>query len=1275
MRCGHWTLVALQGFGLFLLLSLSVNIHAKVNKRHKYIFFSQVVNLFDIRCTKGKLNQHKMRYLLLYLLIISSQIAFAQSYDLPFTEDFEDAPPSGIPEDWYRFDSGNDGLSGAATNADFVLLGRTSYALYNALNERGDYVLISPEITDMQNEGVQVIFYARGTIGSKFEIGTMTDPTDLATFTVLENRQFCSDNIEQFQFKFPANGDKHVAIRHKLIDVEEYLIFDNFKFRTYQDCYIPEDVYVSSLTNNSATISWSKEFEAVNGFDYLISDNNTLPTNQTVPSGSLPPIDSFVRFDNLAPNSTYYVFVRSRCANGTSEWSSPQVFTTQCAINITFYQGFEGTTSGAPGDPNVPGCWNYLNTTPDDDNFGTYVLSYPNNQDAQTGDACYVIKGRSTSGNNYMLISPAIPQLLTDGINLKFGVKGSGNQQIQIGSMGNPNDANTFKLLMKYNFDPSAYDYENIELDISARDDAYIAIKYIAGGISRRDYYDNFTFGEINSCTSPTNVMASNSSYSATTLTWDAPNEIPAEGYEYTLIKDGAFPPDHNTQPYGNVDNSTLSVRVRGLQSSTNYSVYVRSVCSPINKGEWSLADNFNTVNAGPTINIPDCKFEQALLDLGIDSDSALNGIMLLSEAVATTKLDLFKKNISDMTGIEYFVNLDTLILTRNKLESINVSQNTKLKNLSLGFNNLTSIDISNNTQLLSFRAGDNELTNIDVSSNTALEKLSLSDNLLTVLNVSTLSELDLLTCSYNNLNILNVSQNSKLTKLQCSNNPISFLNVKNGNNVNFERLWADDNPNLTCIQVDDANYSESNWNTSDFDFDAQVSFSENCSNVSINIPDANFEQALIDLGIDSDGIINGFMQESDALGIENLDVNSKNISDLTGIELFTDLETLSAFNNNLASIDLSQNTKLSGITLGENNLTNIDLSNNLQLVSLNAASNALTNLDLSNNSALKQVYISDNNITAIDVSVLANLEELDISKNELLQLDVNQNNALNMLLCADNFLVNLSMQNGNNSAIASNRFDSRNNSNLTCIEVDDVTFSNTNWTQIDAQTTFATECSPTNDDCVDAAEVVLAQEITGSTASSSPSGNNPNCQQSGVVIFDVWYQFVAPSSGSIVVTLSSGITIKGAIYEDCTANNPILCAENELTADNLVPGQTYFIQIWIDALPGGRLPAQSTVGDFTMIIEKVEVTSSTLDEEQLSFNLYPNPARETAHINANQTIRSYQIFNYAGKAVQTNSQLDKQSFSINISSLPKGMYSIRLEGDGGWVFKTLIVL
>ena len=68
-------------------------------------------------------------------------------------------------------------------------------------------------------------------------------------------------------------------------------------------------------------------------------------------------------------------------------------------------------------------------------------------------------------------------------------------------------------------------------------------------------------------------------------------------------------------------------------------------------------------------------------------------------------------------------------------------------------------------------------------------------------------------------------------------------------------------------------------------------------------IPDSNFEQSLINLGIDSNGLT-GDILNSDAESITFLSLLNVDISDLTGINSFTNLIYLNISNNSDSAVD-----------------------------------------------------------------------------------------------------------------------------------------------------------------------------------------------------------------------------------------------------------------------------------------------------------------------------------------------------------------------------------
>ncbi len=74
-------------------------------------------------------------------------------------------------------------------------------------------------------------------------------------------------------------------------------------------------------------------------------------------------------------------------------------------------------------------------------------------------------------------------------------------------------------------------------------------------------------------------------------------------------------------------------------------------------------------------------------------------------------------------------------------------------------------------------------------------------------------------------------------------------------------------------------------------------------------IPDKNFLNALVELGVDTNG--DSIISPTEAEKITYLDVSGKGISDLSGIEAFVNLDTLDCCENQLTRLDLSNNILL----------------------------------------------------------------------------------------------------------------------------------------------------------------------------------------------------------------------------------------------------------------------------------------------------------------------------------------------------------------------------
>ena len=301
------------------------------------------------------------------------------------------------------------------------------------------------------------------------------------------------------------------------------------------------------------------------------------------------------------------------------------------------------------------------------------------------------------------------------------------------------------------------------------------------------------------------------------------------------------------------------------------------------------------------TTLIPDDNFEQTLIDLGYDD--VLDNYILTSNIDQVTELNIQSKQIVDLTGISGFKNLETLYCGYNQILNLDLSDNVKLKKLDCSYNLIDELSIINNIALIELNADNNELVSLDLSNNVNIQEIDISDsslytggNKLTVLDLSNNLKLIKLNCSANSITNLDLSKNTKLTSLSCAYNPLETLNVKNGNNKNFtffSSYWSQ----VPCIKVDDAEWSRNNWS---FRI-TNSGFSEYCNDGgNTKIPDANLEQALIDLGIDNIGALDGFVPTEEIVNVTDLDLSNKNIKHIGGLKAFTSLKNLNLSHNEM---------------------------------------------------------------------------------------------------------------------------------------------------------------------------------------------------------------------------------------------------------------------------------------------------------------------------------------------------------------------------------------
>lgn len=219
---------------------------------------------------------------------------------------------------------------------------------------------IAPEIDTITNplNSLTVSFKIKKTSTTAgygaLEVGVMTDPNDMSTFTLVQaftGAEWTSGQWHEVEIQLTdyVGYGAYIALR-KASTSAYYTYIDDFEVFTTPSCLRPLEVEVTSVTDNSVSVSW------------LARNNETAWLVAVVPAGSDVTLatpetvyENPCTIYNLTDNTEYDVYVKADCGGGDeSNWSSPATFWTRCLPTnvIPFTESFEGLGSGTAAYPN-----------------------------------------------------------------------------------------------------------------------------------------------------------------------------------------------------------------------------------------------------------------------------------------------------------------------------------------------------------------------------------------------------------------------------------------------------------------------------------------------------------------------------------------------------------------------------------------------------------------------------------------------------------------------------------------------------------------------------------------------------------------------------------------------------------------------------------------------------------------------------------------------------------------------------------------------------------
>lgn len=378
-------------------------------------------------------------------------------------------------------------------------------------------------------------------------------------------------------------------------------------------CIAPSGVTALPLTitQNSATITWTASANhspnpAASNYQLYYSTAATAPTGATVPQ--FTGISATTQaLTGLAPNTLYYVYVRSNCA-ATGAWSVVGIFTTRCTPFVDpfvsgapYEQDFEDSTP-----PYLPPCNTTENlVTPLPPYTGAPYASYWVNSDPTTPDwgfntkhmRCTVLGGQNNNAYYY-----------TEGIALTAGVTyrleytyGSSTQFLQIEQKmkvyvgSSPIQAAMTVQLVDHPSIKGGPFLNVVDYTPATSGTYYFGFQdytpFTTGGTTLLDN----VYLNVESCRPPTDILISGVTFSAATLNWTASPSSPANGYQY-YVSSSSNTPSYGFPPTGTTAAGITTANVNGLTSSTTYYVWVRSNCNGLYSVWTPIPGSFTTL-------------------------------------------------------------------------------------------------------------------------------------------------------------------------------------------------------------------------------------------------------------------------------------------------------------------------------------------------------------------------------------------------------------------------------------------------------------------------------------------------------------------------------------------------------------------------------------------------------------------------------------------------------------------------------------------------------
>ncbi|WP_223033756.1 fibronectin type III domain-containing protein [Hanstruepera marina] len=453
-----------------------------------------------------------------------------------------------------------------------------------------DYNATTTNDTFDVDDEVRLVYSLDGTNWTTLQLWNQANTPSASGDTVIVDISALTGSNVQFAF-YAAENTGTTAI-----DIDFHL--DNFIVRTPPSCPEPIALAATTITVNSAELSWTETGTATM-YNVELVTAGTAPTGTATDTGVSNPFSR----SGLMASTDYEFYVQADCGSETSIWSGPFAFSTLCNPFGAFTENFDSAST-----PELPNCWSKI------ENAATAAASVATSTAASSSPSNSVrFFNSSDIAAELILVSPELSGDITLN-RVKFSARDNDNNDIIVGTITDPTDATTFTAFETITSTSTFMEY-SVNFDTYAGTDTYIAFKMVPSGSFDNTYIDDIIWEAIPSCLEPSDLTATVLTTTSAELGWTA--GASETSWNVEVVTAGATPTGTATDT--GVTNPFTKTE---LTADTAYDFYVQADCGggdtsvwigpfsfftgyciPVGTSADTYIDNFSTTNGGVNIS------------------------------------------------------------------------------------------------------------------------------------------------------------------------------------------------------------------------------------------------------------------------------------------------------------------------------------------------------------------------------------------------------------------------------------------------------------------------------------------------------------------------------------------------------------------------------------------------------------------------------------------------------------------------------------------------